>query len=437
MDETLIIHAIHYGNGGAMRASDLAKAYNNMTLEPLKEEEEFKEFYVYRPENAPSPIEGLNDRIRIAEGAEKYLFLGFRGSGKSTELYRLVDMIDQERFLVVHYSIRDELNLSDFDFRDFFVSMALKVLERADDVGLSIFQDIKEDLHRFMKGITMVSEEEITTSKGAGLSLEKFLSLKISQEKKTREVVRKELEMRIGDLLVKLNGLIHEVEDLSGKRLIIVVDDLDKLTRGSQAEDFFYNNYELLLQPNCLAIYTFPIPLTFHPSYEMVRQAFDDDVLLPQLPVKGQDGAIKDDNLNFYMDVIYRRMDRGLVDEEALKKAILSTGKLSEFMRVMREACIRAYRRRAALIGDQDVEGSLEKFRRTYDRTISQAHKERLIEIHESKEARDKDNEDDISRDLLFSLTAVEYEDESGRWCDVDPLLLPLVERWRSSQQKT
>lgn len=169
----------------------------------------------------------------------------------------------------------------------------------------------------------------------------------------------------------------------------------------------------------------------------MVRQAFDDDVLLPQLPVKGQDGAIKDDNLNFYMDVIYRRMDRGLVDEGALKNAILSTGKLSEFMRVMRDACMKAYRKRAELIDDQDVEGALEKFRRTYDRTISQAHKERLFDIHDSKGARDKDNEDDISRDLLFSLTAVEYEDESGRWCDVDPLLLPLVERWKRSQQKT
>jgi hypothetical protein len=30
-------------------------------------------------------------------------------------------------------------------------------------------------------------------------------------------------------------------------------------------------------------------------------------------------------------------------------------------------------------------------------------------------------------------LTAVEYEDEKGRWCDINPLLLPLVEKWKKA----
>ncbi|MFV9676263.1 MAG: hypothetical protein ACNYVW_01200 [Methanosarcinales archaeon] len=39
------------------KARDLIEAYNNFVVEPLKTEEEFKDFYVKRPENAPSPIE--------------------------------------------------------------------------------------------------------------------------------------------------------------------------------------------------------------------------------------------------------------------------------------------------------------------------------------------------------------------------------------------
>ena len=43
--------------------------------------------------------------------------------------------------------------------------------------------------------------------------------------------------------------------------------------------------------------------------------------------------------------------------------------------------------------------------------------------------------DDDIilpqSRDLLFSLTAVEYEEE--RRCDINPLLMPLVEKWKKA----
>ncbi|MDQ1262625.1 MAG: hypothetical protein QG575_1806, partial [Euryarchaeota archaeon] len=31
------------------------------------------------------------------------------------------------------------------------------------------------------------------------------------------------------------------------------------------------------------------------------------------------------------------------------------------------------------------------------------------------------------------SMTAVEYEDEEGRWCEINPMLRPLVEKWSQS----
>ncbi|MDD1741063.1 MAG: hypothetical protein LUQ51_03685, partial [Methanothrix sp.] len=95
------------------RATNLKEAYNNFYVEPLKSDQEFAEFYVERP--GVSPMIDLKDRIEIADREEKYLFLGFRGSGKSTELYRLEAALDENRFIVVNYSIRDDLNLSDFD----------------------------------------------------------------------------------------------------------------------------------------------------------------------------------------------------------------------------------------------------------------------------------------------------------------------------------
>ena len=99
------------------KATNLIEAYNNFVVEPLKTEEEFKDFYVKRPKIAPSPVEELKDRIENAESTKKYLFLGFRGCGKSTELNRLLRLLDRDRFLIAMYSIRNELNVSDFDFR--------------------------------------------------------------------------------------------------------------------------------------------------------------------------------------------------------------------------------------------------------------------------------------------------------------------------------
>lgn len=419
------------------RAGNLREAYNNFVVEPLKTKEEFRDFYVERPESAPSPIEELKDRIEISDRKEKYLFLGFRGSGKSTELNKLLDMIDKERFLVISYSIRDELDVSDFDFRDFFVSMALKIYDTAEMNGVELEQDIREDFKDFVMRITRVSEEEITRSKGLGLSISRVIMLKLGREAKTRECVRKELETEISDLIMRLNWLITEIESKTKRRIVMIVDDLDKLTRVEQGEVFFYKNYGLLLQPSCFIVYTFPIPLTFNPYYENVRSAFDYDILLPQLPVKNVDGDVKEENLNFYRTLVDRRMDLSLVEDEALDDAILSTGKTSEFVSIMRDASIKAYRGGKDKITSGEVKGALEKLRRTYDRTFSEAHKKSLLKIYDTKEARAEDVDDSITRDLLFSLSAVEYEDEDGRWCDVDPLLLPLVKKWKGSQQQT
>jgi len=414
------------------KATNLIGAYNNFVVEPLKTEEELKDFYVERPKNAPSPIEELRDRIEYAESAKKYLFLGFRGCGKSTELNRLFQLLDKDRFLLVSYSIR-ELDVSDFDFRDFFGSMALKIYDIAEK-EIKLEKDIKEDFLGFMMHITRVSEEDVTKYREMGISFSNFILLKLGREAKTREYIRKELETKISDLIQKLNWLTMEVETKSSKRIVVIVDDLDKLTRVGQAEDFFYKNYGLLIQPNCFVIYTFPIPLTFNPYYENVRPAFDDDIILPQLPVKSKDGKrLNEKNINFYKGIVEKRMDLDLIEENALEEAIVSTGKTSEFISIMRDAAIKAYRIGREKITIEEVGKALEKLRRTYDRTLTEAHKKRLLEIYDTKEARDDDISDSTSRDLLFSLTAVEYEDEEGRWCDINSLLKPLVEKWKKA----
>jgi hypothetical protein len=414
------------------KATNLIEAYNNFVVEPLKTEEEFRDFYVARPKNAPSPIEELKDRIENADSAKKYLFLGFRGCGKSTELNRLSRLIDRNRFLLVSYSIR-ELDVSDFDFRDFFGSMALKIYDIAEK-DIELEKDIKDDFLDFMMHITKVSEKDVKKYRGMGISFSNFILLKLGREAKTREYIRKELETKISDLIQKLNWLTMEVETKSSKRIVVIVDDLDKLTRVEQAEDFFYKNYGLLIQPNCFVIYTFPIPLTFNPYYENVRPAFDDDIILPQLPVKSKDRKrLNEENFNFYKELVEKRMALGLIEENALEEAIISTGKTSEFISILRDAAIKAYRNENKRITKAEVGKALEKLRRTYDRTLTEAHKKRLLEIYDKKEARDENIEDSTSRDLLFSLTAVEYEDEEGRWCDINPLLMPLVEKWKKA----
>ena len=419
------------------RATNLIEAYNNFVVEPLKSPEEFEDFYVERPRGAPSPIEELKDRIENAKGPKKYLFLGFRGCGKSTELNRLSSLIDTNRFIIISYSIREELDVGDFDFRDFFVSMALKIYDAAEREEIELQPDVQADFREFMMRITKVTEEDVTKSREAGIAFSKIIHLKLGREAKTRELIRKELETRISDLIQKLNWLLVEVETKTTKRVVVIVDDLDKLARGEQAENFFYKNFSLLTQPDCFVIYTFPIPLTFNPYYENVRHAFDSDIILPHFPVRTKEGQLNEANFAFYREIVAKRMNLSLIEDGALKEAICCTGKISEFMSAMRDGAIKAYRNEKERITEEEVEKTLEKLRRTYDRTLTEAHKTRLLDIYEKKEARDTDSSDSTTRELLFSLTAVEYGDEEGRWCDINPLLLPLVEKWKQAHELT
>ncbi len=292
------------------KAQNLSEVYNNFVVEPLEEENEFTDFYVDRQ----TPIEEIRERIEISKNNEKYLFLGFKGCGKSTELNRLSSELD-------------------------------------------------------------------------------------------------------------------------------MVDDLDKLHRQPQAEDFFYKNYHLLLQPRCHIIYTFPIALAFNPFFENVRHNFDEDFILPQPPVRNRKGEMIEQNLNYYRRIAEKRMNLELIEEDALEHAILSTGKLSEFILVIRDASVKTLTtlkeeiRKDQRIKKGEVEAVLEKLRNTYDRTLTREDIEKLIEINQKKEARDKTVNDDIVRTLLFSLTVVEYETEGERWCEINPILSPLQGKWERNHQ--
>jgi hypothetical protein len=126
-------------------------------------------------------------------------------------------------------------------------------------------------------------------------------------------------------------------------------------------------------------------------------------------------------------------MNLDLLDGGILQKAIESTGKLSELVEVIRVASAKGFRLGRSRITEEELNEALESMRMAYDMTLTQAHKRELLAIYNSGEARDRDPDSVLIREMLFSLTAVEYRHQGERWCVVNPLLLPLVERWTQS----
>ena len=100
-------------------------------------------------------------------------------------------------------------------------------------------------------------------------------------------------------------------------------------------------------------------------------------------------------------------MELSLIEESALREAILSTGKIREFITLLRSSIIESLARNNNRITKSDVSEAIKRLRRSFDRALDRVHIKRLIEIHETKDARSESPNDQITRELLFSLSAV------------------------------
>ncbi|PKP56612.1 MAG: hypothetical protein CVT88_07095 [Candidatus Altiarchaeales archaeon HGW-Altiarchaeales-1] len=417
--------------------NSLLNVYKNFKAEPLKTPEEFSKFYVERPIKS-TLMKELKTKIENAERG-KFLFIGHRGSGKSTELNKLSSELE-ENFLVIRYSIKENLDMNDITIKDFLLSLGLKIYELGEQNNIEFSTELKDDFMRFVRETTHIKEKEIKELKGAGLSFTKIFMAKIGIESQTKDYVREELKTKITDLVRKINNLIAVIENLSNKKILIVVDDTDKLTRYEQAEDLFYKNYSLLLQIDCNVIYTFPIPLVFDPYFESVQNKFDGICVLPQPAVKSKNLEIfDDDGINFFKNIFYKRVNerKDTIDENTLEYAIISTGKLSEFVNVIRDALIKSTVKGKTKIEKEEIEECASDLRGIYEKALTQKHISTLLEIHETKHASDKSPEEKIVRDMLFSLIIVEYENKEGkRWHEINPILFPLIDKWKNILQE-
>jgi len=110
-----------------MKAKVLSDVYDIFDPQEALSGDKLREYYVKRE----SPVESLAD-ILSSEKPLKYLFVGSRGNGKSTELNRLSELVADTLF-VVSFSIKDKLNLFDVDYADILLVIATEIYESVSD----------------------------------------------------------------------------------------------------------------------------------------------------------------------------------------------------------------------------------------------------------------------------------------------------------------
>ena len=73
-----------------------------------------------------------------------------------------------------------------------------------------------------------------------------------------RDEIKQEFEPKISELVNRLNILVAQIEATTKKKVLVIIDDLDKLDLGD-VDKIFKNHIKALFQPAFRIIYTIPI----------------------------------------------------------------------------------------------------------------------------------------------------------------------------------
>lgn len=411
-----------------LKATDFDRAWLNFELDlPLKPGLNGKPnpFYINRPGN---PINELIDALLAPfYRPPKFFFSGHRGCGKSTELLHLLSNAEvQKKYWPINFSIREETDIIDLDFRDVLLAIGSRLFREYRKKG----GELPEQLLKELSGWKGKVEKQISTildgrdSYELGASIEAFFvnaGLKMKLEPATRVEVRQIVETDITGLIAIINHIAAAIYNQERRIPLILIDDMDKPDLD-RARAIFHDRREIMMQPNCAIVYTVSSALFYSKEFDAIR---DQALFLPNINLRTAENAEQQlqegyCTLEKFVSV---RMDPILINAVAMEEAITySGGVFRELARIIRTAIGRARRRKATQMESEDVEWAAIEIRNEYRRILDKEDMKFLKKVMESKRLEFSDR----LRPLMQLLAILEYRDQEN-WCDVHPVLRKML----------
>jgi len=409
-------------------AKDFDRAWLNFELDlPLKPGKNgaTNPFYINRPGN---PIAELEDALLAPfYRPPKFFFSGHRGCGKSTELLHLMSNTKiLEKFWPINFSIREEADIIDLDFRDILLAVGGRMFRDYRKNGGKLPEQLLKELNSWRGRV----EEEVKTIGGLpvqyelGAGMEAFFinaGLKMKLEPKTRTEIRQVFERDITGLISVINNIATAIYSKEKRIPLILIDDLDK-PELEKARAIFHDRREIMMQPNCAIVYTVSSALFYSKDFDSIR---DQAVFLPNINLhprlKPTEQVVE--GYETLARFVKQRMDIQLIDPIALQQAITySGGVFREMARILRTALGQARRRKTAQVELEDVEFAATEIRNEYRRILE---KEDIV-ILKKVQVDNRLEYNNRLTPLLQLLALLEYRDGEN-WCDVHPVLRNLL----------
>jgi hypothetical protein len=413
------------------------QAYQNLQLQPLVTQEELDKF---RVPYAHTILAELKELVRSSTpGNDKIIFSGHLGCGKTTLLAEFSTRQEQQYF-VVFFSISDMIEMSDIDHIKILFAIAVQMMDKAEQQKIDIPKSIKDKFYNWFATRSKINIEEYRAELGAGFDLLKIIKGKLKTDAVTRSEIKLELERHFSELIERINEIATTVETATGKKILVIIDDLDKLDLAL-VEKIYRDNVKALFAPQFRIIFTIPIAVIRNIGLrEMIRTETTKIKIMPvsKLFTKGSNRQpdtipLERENL-LLLDILQKRMPSELIEAEIAQQiAIKSGGVLRELVRIANKCCEECQLllqenplRQDVKINQNILQKALTEIRLEFTVGLGKAKYEILTATYNNFEPEDQEDQNFL--DLLHGLYVLEYKNDD-LWYDVHPIVGDLLKR--------
>jgi hypothetical protein len=373
-------------------------------------------------------------------------FVSHRGSGKSTEILRLVDRVE-ELYTTVYIPATIEMNPFEIEAEDLLLTIAIAVEAEMARRGTPLASELLERVVKWFDDVVRTTKWAAGFQGEAAVGLEGkvgvpmaatlFGSLKalFKTDSEYRTEVKQVLRKYPGTLLQSVNDILDEATHaLGGRALLVVIDNLDRYD-PEVIDRLLVASSDRIRQLRCNLLLTPPIGLLLQPKSAQLDRIYSCHFLYavrlraPDQAYDCFDGPGRD----LLEKALARRIDLDtMIPRKAVRDRLISAsgGAIRELLNLVSQACLLA---RGETIEEDDVERALSKRKqRLRDLINANGWMSALVTI-----ARDKQiSPDQKCLDVLFHYLAFKYDGDG--WYDIHPLVaeIPEFERARRGDDR-
>jgi hypothetical protein len=280
--------------------------------------------------------------------------MGHPGVGKSTEISKLL-LLQSDRFLPIRIGAANEMYPGDFRIHDLLWLMTLRVLEAARSPAISGFSDelspalldaVKRELSEHWVETLGLTHGEVEGGLDLKLITRIKATLKLSRQR--TEKVAEYSFSALSALVEVVNRVLHECNGYllkeKGQEWILVIEDFEKFGVDPELlRQLFIDNALLFGQLQVHLLFVIPVGLAYTEEAEKMPFGRDSQFIVPDIAVFDRDHQVDENGVDALLEVIYRRIDKQLLNEDLARQVVLASGgNIRDLFDLLRRAALSA-----------------------------------------------------------------------------------------------